>query len=215
MLAYIPYMNPMGYAKLQQSNFDPTLVIMIPYNPHWINWHARTPNKTSTKESFGALQNMARCHERSTELMSVPVRCQWLLIKQSLSIIRDRSNIFWSWQISLKSPGILLKGLLLKVAILAKRTDNFWQILKKTKKPKTTENKQSTHCKTLQKQKQKKTGNNGTNSTEKNKQLTYSKEKNEKMNEKIEQKQQIRKMQQTINILKKQKIKINKSKKHI
>jgi len=35
------------------------------------------------------------------------------------------------------------------------------------------------------------------------------------MNEKIEQKQQIRKMQQTINILKKQKIKINKSKKHI
>ena len=169
MLAYIPYMNPMGYAKLQQSNFDPTLVIMIPYNPHWINWHDRTPNKTSTKESFGALQNMARCHERSTELMWLKwgVRtcfelqyctCQvsWLLIKQSLSIIRDRSNIFWSWQISLKSPGILLKGLLLKVAILAKRTDNFWQILKKTKNPKTTENKQSTHCKTLQKQKQKK-----------------------------------------------------------
>ena len=37
--------------------------------------------------------------------------------------------------LSLKSPGILLKGLLLKVAILAKKkTENVWKILKSSKK---------------------------------------------------------------------------------
>jgi len=48
--------------------------------------------------------------------------------------------------LSLKSPGILLKGLLLKVAILEKQLKNTQKKAKHIKK--TTEQKQSTHSKT-------------------------------------------------------------------
>ena len=81
--------------------------------------------------------------------------------------------------LSLKSPGILLKGLLLKVAILAKKN---WKKLKNSKNIK--KHWQSTDSKRIQKNK--KIGKNGTNSTKKQTKSKIFKKQTKKLNEQIE-----------------------------
>ena len=114
------------------------------------------------------------------ELQYCTCQVSWLLIKQLLSIIGDRSSFFLMMTNFIKEPWDTPQRATAtpKSCYPCKKSENFWQIRKKTKKSKNNWKKKTIHAfqNEIQKwKKREKTGNNRTNSTNKNnQQLTYS-----------------------------------------